>query len=55
MTRPRREAEDDSRKSYYEAIKALRERHIRAHAIQPRPDNPEELEWARQGPRQEGT
>ena len=52
--RPRRESDDDARQSYDEAIKALREKHIRAGAIQPRADSPEELQWAREGPKQPG-
>lgn len=51
MSRDKREAADDSAKSYDEAIKALRERHIRLGAIQPRKDNEEELRWAAEGPK----
>ena len=49
MTRSRREARDDSAKSYELAIRKLRERHIRAHAIRPADDDPEEQRWAREG------
>lgn len=46
-----KEAADDARKSYDEAIKALRERCIREGAIQPRPDDDEEIRWAAEGAR----
>jgi hypothetical protein len=44
-----RERADDSFRSYEEGWKAIRERHIRAHAIQPRKDNPEEQRWWAEG------
>lgn len=45
------EARDDSRKSYEVAIRALRERHVRAHAVTPNPDDPEEQRWWDEGPK----
>lgn len=44
-----KEAADDARKSYDEAIKAMRERQIRAGRILPRQDDPEEMRWFREG------
>lgn len=38
---------DNSRRSYEEAIKAIRLRRIRMGIYQPRPDNPEEMEAAK--------
>lgn len=50
MTRRKRyDADDNSRKSFSLALACIREKHIRAHAIQPRPDNEMELRWSREG------
>lgn len=46
-----KEARGDATKSYEAAIRALRERHVRNHAIKPNPDDPEELQWAKEGPK----
>ena len=43
------EADDDSRRSFDLALAALREQHIRRHAILPRSDHPEEMRWAEEG------
>jgi hypothetical protein len=51
MTRDPREAADDSAKSYDEATKAIRERHIRNHAIAARRGNAEEEAWWNEGPK----
>jgi hypothetical protein len=49
--RDRREADDDAAKSYAEALRSIRERHIRRHAVLPRPGDPEELRWWDEGER----
>ncbi len=49
-----REARDDAAKSYEAAIRALREKHIRAHAVTPNRDDPEEMLWWDEGQRKEG-
>ena len=52
--RPRPEAADDARRSYDEAIAALREKHIRAHAIRPRDGNVQEQAWWDEGSKGRG-
>ena len=41
---------DDARKSYDVGILAMREARIRSGEYAPRPDNPDELRWASEGP-----
>ena len=45
----RKERAHDSFYSYEEGIKALREQHIRRHAIEPRQNNAEEMGWWNEG------
>jgi hypothetical protein len=49
VLRDPKESSDDSRKGYDLALAALREQHIRRHAIPPRPDRPDEVRWAKEG------
>ena len=48
-----KERAQDSFLSYEEGIRALREQHIRRHAINPRPGNVEEQAWWDEGERKE--
>ena len=47
------ERAQDSFLSYEEGIRALREQHIRRHAINPRPGNAEEQAWWDEGEKRE--
>lgn len=42
---------DNSRRCYDLAIAVLREKDVRAHKVDPREDNEDEMRWWREGPK----